>query len=112
MEAAAVLAQVVHALDFVADAGRIGAEHAFFAVAHHEPLDISSGKRFACPRMPRPNAHRVREVLQFAVAVAFAGLAVHVMVVDQQFDDVAPALRISASWSALHASRPATARAM
>ncbi len=42
--------------------------------------------------VPRADAHRIGQVLQFAVAVALAGLAVHGVVVQQQFDDVAAGL--------------------
>ena len=49
---------------------------------------------------PLAHAHRVGQVLQLAVAVALAGLAVLRVVVQQQLDDVAPGLaELRASWS-------------
>ena len=42
--------------------------------------------------MSCPHAHRIGQVLQFAVAVALAGLAVLGVVVQQQFDDIAAGL--------------------
>ena len=42
--------------------------------------------------VPPPHAHGVGQVLQFAVAVALAGLAVHGVIVQEQLDDVAAGL--------------------
>ena len=93
LKPAAVLAQVVNALDFRAHADASAAEHALLAVAddrmarqfEREPLSPAL-------EMPRPHAHRIGQVLQLAVAVALAGLAIHVVIVQEQFDDVAPGL--------------------
>ena len=93
LEPAAVLAQVVDALDFRADPDAAAAEHAFFAVADHRMARHFDGEPLApALEMPRPHAHRIGQVLQFAMAVALAGLAIHVVVVQQQFDDVAAGL--------------------
>ena len=65
----------------------------FSASRTTEWLDSSIGMPFPLAlEMPLPHAQRVGEVLQFAVAVALAGLAVHRMVVEQQFDDIAAGL--------------------
>ena len=93
VEPAAVLAEVVDALDFRADAHAPAAEHALFAVADHRVAGKFDGEPLApALEVPRAHAHRIGQVLQFAVAVALAGLAVHVVVVQQQFDDVAAGL--------------------
>ena len=93
LEAAALLAEVVNALDFAADADAAAAEHALLPVAD----DRMAGKvdrNFLPPALevPCPHAHRIGQVLEFAVAVAVASLAILGVVVQQQFDDVAAGL--------------------
>ncbi len=93
VEAAALLAEVVDPLDLGAHPHAAPAEHAFLAVAD----DAMAGKVQGEPlplalEVPRPHAQRVGQVLQLAVAVALAGLAVLGVVVQEQLDDVAAGL--------------------
>ena len=93
VEAAAVLAQVVDALDLGADAHAAAAEDALLGVADDRVAGVVDGELLALAlEEPLAHAHRVGQVLQLAVAVALAGLAVLGVVVEQQFDDVAPGL--------------------
>ena len=92
-ETAPVLAQIVHALDFRAHPNAPAAQNAFFRVAHYRCAAQFDGKSLPFAReMPLADAERVGEVLQLAIAVSLANLAVHRMVVQEQFDDVAASL--------------------
>ena len=93
VEAAALLAEVVDALDLAADADAAAAKHALLRVADQGVARQVDGHLLAAAlEVPRPHAQRIGQVLQFAVAVAVAGLAVLGVVVQQQFDDVTAGL--------------------
>ena len=93
LEAAALLAQVVDALDLAADADAAAAEHALLGVADHRVArQVDRHFLAAALEVPCPHAQRIGQVLQLAIAVALAGLAVLGVVVQQQFDDVAAGL--------------------
>ena len=93
VEPAAVLAEVVDALDLRADPHAAAAEDALLAVADDRVAGEVQGEPFPpALEVPRADAHRVGQVLQLAVAVALAGLAIHGVIVQQQLDDVAAGL--------------------
>ena len=58
-----------------------------------EWLESSMGNRLRSPsKCRRAHAHRIGQILQFAMAVALAGLAIPIVIVQEQFDDVAAGL--------------------
>ena len=65
----------------------------FSGIAHDRMAGQLDGEVLAAAlEVPRPHAHRIGQVLQLAVAVALAGLAVLGVVVQEQLDDVAAGL--------------------
>jgi len=91
--AANVLAQVMHALNLIADAHATPAEDALFRIAHHGMAGILHRKALALTfEQSLAHAQRIGEVLQFAAPIAFAGLALARVVVQQQFHDIASRL--------------------
>ena len=90
IETAAVLAEVVYALDLGADANAPAAEDALLGVSDDRPAGGVRREFFSFSgEEAAADSHRIRQVLQFAVAVAFARLAVLRMVIEQEFDDIA-----------------------
>ena len=93
VEAAVGLGQAVDALDLGAHPHAAPAQDALVRVADH----AGAGEVFLvmlplAGEVAMTDAHRVDQPLEFAVAVALAGVAVLGMVVHEQLDDVAPGL--------------------
>jgi len=93
VETTAVLAEVAHALHFGADAHATTTENALFGGADYALARILHGEALALAvEDALADAQAVGLLLQFAVAIALAGLAIPWVVIEQQFDDVTAGL--------------------
>ncbi len=85
------LCQVVNLLHFRTHTDAASAQNAFIGIAYDGLAGHIHAILLAFPlKMPGANAHGRGQPLKFAVAVAFAGVTIHRVVVHQQFHDVTP----------------------
>ena len=91
-ETSPLLAEVANALHFGANTEAASAEDAFVRLADDNALMVAGQVLALAFEQPFSNPQLLRQYLQLAIAVAFAGLAVLAVVVQQEFNNISSSM--------------------